>query len=781
MSAWGRILGRRRALLCCAAVAAVASGLVLPSSSPAQTPILAELLPQAAPGTQMLIEADSVLYDLDAGIATADGSVAVYYGDYTLFADRIVVNRTARTVTALGNVELRDPLGNVARAESLVITDDLAEGMIEAFSVETLERTRFEAASVERTAGDVTVFRNGAYNACADCAEEGREPIWTIRASEIVHRQADRTVTYRDAAFEFLGTPIAYFPALTLPDPTVDRQSGLLAPHFTYSERLGAGVTIPYFWALAPNYDVTLAATPLTEQGVLLDAEWRHRLAAGTYNVRVVGIRQFSPENFAGTDGFRDFRGTVESAGAFTINDRWDYGWDVAVPSDATFYRDYGLETTDPNTLVSAVFLTGQSERNRFEAQLYGFRVLQDDIVLPDADFREDLVDQQEKQPFVHPVIDYHRIFDTPVLGGELSITGNLTSLTRAQTDVYTDGNGFTRYDGIEGTFSRATIEMAWRRRIVDGIGQVFTPFASLRGDALFVHPADDTVPGLTRDTFYVRGMPTAGIEYSFPLLVTGPLGTHVIEPVGQLIARPSESDVGFIPNEDAQSLVFDETTLFDWDKFSGFDRVEGGVRANVGLRYTGTFADGSAVSGIFGQSFHLAGLNSFALANINRTGADSGLETDDSDYVAGLFYNSGQGFLLGARARFDEETFDLNRMELQTQATLGRVTGSLTYAFLNAQPDFGVLEDRSEVQANASIQLDESWRVFGSFRYDLVGGNVVRQGLGLAFDNDEFSFSAAYSEDRARATGEPVDRTFFLRFGLRTLGDTGTSFDIGR
>ena len=36
---------------------------------------------------------------------------------------------------------------------------------------------------------------------------------------------------------------------------------------------------------------------------------------------------------------------------------------------------------------------------------------------------------------------------------------------------------------------------------------------------------------------------------------------------------RNNERFAGQLPNEDAQSMVFDATTLFERDKFSGFDR----------------------------------------------------------------------------------------------------------------------------------------------------------------------------------------------------------------
>ena len=59
-----------------------------------------------------------------------------------------------------------------------------------------------------------------------------------------------------------------------------------------------------------------------------------------------------------------------------------------------------------------------------------------------------------------------------------------------------------------------------------------------------------------------------------------------LLEPIAQIIARPSEPANQSLVNEDAQSLVFDDTNLFQWSKYSGYDRFEGGLRANYGAQY---------------------------------------------------------------------------------------------------------------------------------------------------------------------------------------------------
>jgi lipopolysaccharide assembly outer membrane protein LptD (OstA) len=96
--------------------------------------------------------------------------------------------------------------------------------------------------------------------------------------------------------------------------------------------------------------------------------------------------------------------------------------------------------------------------------------------------------------------------------------------------------------------------------------------------------------------------MAALGLEWSWPWLLTNSGSAHVIGPKAQLIVRPSEMLAGTLPNNDAQSLVFDDSSLFDWDKFSGWDRVEGGTRLNMALQYTGTFTAGTTIDALVGD-----------------------------------------------------------------------------------------------------------------------------------------------------------------------------------
>ncbi|TIL61554.1 MAG: LPS-assembly protein LptD, partial [Mesorhizobium sp.] len=155
------------------------------------------------------------------------------------------------------------------------------------------------------------------------------------------------------------------------------------------------------------------------------------------------------------------------------------------------------------------------------------------------------------------------------------------------------------------------------------------------------------------------RFMATAGLEMRWPVLFSSTSSSHIFEPMAQVFVRPNEQYVGglAVPNEDAQSFVFDATTLFERDKFSGYDRLEGGTRANVGLRYSGTYDNGWSTNALFGQSYQLDGQNSFDAPDLVNVGEDSGLETASSDYVGLVGFNSPSGLSGSVSGRFDEQS----------------------------------------------------------------------------------------------------------------------------
>lgn len=766
---------RGTALACVLALPFI-SVAVMPSPASAQDALGANY--QSDPNARMLLQADELVYDRDVNTVTAQGRVKIEYDGNRLVADKVTYNQQTRRMTATGNVEVVERDGNKIYSDHMDVTDSFRDGFVNGLRVETTDNTRFAAESAERSNGEITTFNNGVYTACEACKKDPDRPVlWQIKARKIIWNSTTKTVRFERGKFEFLGIPLAWFPAFEMADPTVKRKSGFLFPGFAYKDDLGFGIKNSYFWALAPNYDVTLSSTYYTKQGFLNEAEWRHRLENGTYNLRIAGMHQARPGEFDDYTVDRDVdnRGMVSSKGDFEINSRWRYGWDVMAQSDRNFSRTYNIEGYNAGTQVSKIYLTGINNRNYFDLNFYRFNV-QESLLPGDPN------EMHSKQPWVLPSLDYSYTLPEPVYGGELNINTNLQALYRDNSNfAVPEANSrfYPRIPGFGGTSARLTSEAEWKRTFITPSGLVITPLLALRADAIGTNTSLDT--NMSEYTAAVvrsealRAMATAGLELRWPILFSSTSSTHIIEPIAQIYVRNNERYAGELPNEDAQSFVFDATNLFSRDKFSGYDRVEGGTRANLGFRYSGSFNNSDwALYALAGQSFQLGGLNSYATSDFVNVGADSGLDSARSDYVAMIGTSNSTGLALAARGRFDKDSLSVRRGELEVQQSWQKLTLTAQYAYITPQPAYGYNDLRQEVSGTASAKVNANWRVFGSGTYDLVSNTLVRASSGLAYDDECFTYMMAYTQTRNPGE-DKASHGIGFNISLRTLGDIGS------
>jgi LPS-assembly protein len=751
---------------------------------------------------RMVVDANEIVYDNKGNKVSAVGNVQIFHKGRTIEADRVVYDRNTKRVQAQGNARITEANGTVITGDRFDLDDGFKNGFIDSLRVENTDKTRFTAPRAERTEGQSMVFESGIYTACEPCKDNPeRPPLWQVRSARIIHDAGEKMVYYEGSQIEFWGVPIAYIPYFSGPDATVKRKSGFLSPHYITTTALGYGVSTPYFWNLAPNYDLTLTPTFFTRQGFLGQAEWRHRILNGSYNIRAAGISQAEPSAFLVSPyGARekDFRGSIESSGKFHINEKWSYGWDIALATDRWFIQNYRLKSESlTNTFfresTSTVFLNGKTDTGWFDLRGYYFRTLY-------------YTDWQKQQPIVHPVLDYDKRHRGPGwLGGEIAVNANITSLSRdaamfqqiPRQNTYLFSNTLgSLYDtcavfqrgtcllrGVGGQYSRATVEVAWRRNIIDGLGQVWTPYASLRGDGVFAEMDTTKYQNAQQANFvnpngdnYGRVLPTVGLTYRYPFVASNSWGTHIIEPIAQIAARPNEGRIRTTFNEDAQSLVFDDTNLFSFSKFSGYDRTEGGVRANVGMQYTGHFGKNAYANMMFGQSYHLAGTNSYNPGDLVNTGRNSGLERDKSDYVGGAQISPGKGWLFSAKGRFDQDGFTNRRGEVSASYTHeDKWATSLTYARYDRQPEIGFDRRREGLYISQMFNVTGGWSVRGSVLFDMDKYLLDRETF-ITNYNNWVSYPGVFAQPRLPKSDPLYPTTVALGIQYR---DECTIFDV--
>jgi LPS-assembly protein len=697
---------------------------------------------KAAP---MLLQADEMVYDNENGRVTAKGNVEIYFGNYTLLADSVIYDRNNNTLTAVGNVSIKDPDGAVITSDHITLTDDFRDSFIETLRLVTKDDTRIEAQSATRQAGNITVFEKALFTPCKICEEDPtKPPTWRIRAKKITHKRDQATLTYNNAFFDFFGVPVFWVPWFQSADPTVKRKSGFLIPTYSHSNELGTTVEVPYYFALSDHYDFTFAPMYTENAGVLLQGIWRHQLASGGYSIQLAGVWDEGTAQ-APVDG--NFRGSIKTAGKFALDPYYSFGWDITAVSDDTFRRFYNLDSRIKTDDVSQVYFEGLHDRNYISTRFYSTQSLL-------------FTDEPFSDATVYPIIDYDYIVKNPIIGGELSFNSNAMV--------------FTNKDGTDS--DRLIVEGNWRRQMIDGIGEVFTPFGQLRGDIYNVSGVDNSgatgsenlVTTNPDNGFVARGDAVAGFEYRYPFVATTGSITHIFEPIAQIIARPnSAGNQQDIPNEDALSLVFDDTLLFDIDKFSGYDRIETGTRANVGFRYTAQLLSGTYLQAVFGQSYQLAGQNEFDTAFYRS----AGLATDASDYVTGVYLQATSNVSLIAQTRFDQQNLELKRSDLGSEVRYGPADLKVNYADVTAEPGLAAGQPRQEVLTAATLALTKDWSLLGNLRFDLETDQTITDGLGLQYQDDCFLLAVTYQRSFISDQDIKPDERFVVNFNLKYLG----------
>jgi len=675
--------------------------------------------------TPLVLEADSVTYDTDGKIARAVGNAEAFYGDRVLGADALVYDATTGTVAAEGAVALRNDDGTFLFADGATLATDLTNGSISEPRILIEGGGKLAAVEGERVDGRYTVLSKAVYSACDVCVDDPT-PLWRVRADRVIHDEVTRDIIYQDATFDVEGVSVMYLPYFRHPDPSVERRTGFLSPEFSRDSTIGLTVKTPYFINLAPNRDLTLTPYVTTDDGLLLEAEYRARTETGQYRLEATGT-----VNDTLGDG-DEFRGALNGEGFFRLDEfgaeDWYAGYGIDVASDDTYLRRYDYSNDDRTT--SRVFVGSQTDQMFTETSIIYFQSF-----LADED--DDVI------PLVTPELRYsNRIIEDPTYG---------------IVTVEASGARLEREEGRD--YNRVGAGLKWQRPFITDPGILLTPFADAQTDLYIIE--DD--PQFDDNT-EIRATGALGLDIRYPFVARNNLGTHVIEPIIQLIVAPNSTESDDIPSEDSVDTEFDETSLFSLDsRFSGEDRFEGGTRANIGVRYNYESDAGFEVEAVYGRVARLRENTDFS--------ASSGLRDTLSDHVGSINLTLPPYFDITHRFRIDGDDGSFRRNEVYAQGQQGVLTGGIGYVFLEADPSSGFNEDREEVYTSGSLRLNDEWTLYGSARGDLEESRFVEAAGGLRFSNEcctvDLSVERRFNDDRDAND----DTSVGLRVRLNSLG----------
>ena len=674
-------------------------------------------------------QSDELTYDSRGKITRATGNVVAVQAGRRLVADSVTYNELQNVVTAEGNVTLYEPSGEVISAKSLQLTGDLKAGVIEDMRAVLADGARLNAERGERREGTITSARNATYTACFPCADyPTRAPLWQVRAAKVVHNQDDRTVAFSHSWLDLSGIPVAYIPYFHQPDPSVKRKSGFLIPGFGQSSDLGFIIQAPYFIVLSDAQDLTITPWVTTNEGPVLEAQYRQALRHGEIDV----------SGSATYDSHGRFLGHVLGESRYDFNRDWRGGLDLQRASGRTYLRRYDFG--NQRTLTSRAYGENfRGSRNYLVGNAIAFQNFQDDV-------------DQDTIPYVAPFIDYFYVGDRDRFGG--------------RTDVRLDTVALTREDGTN--TRRLSARAQWQRPFVGPIGDLLTVSTALWSDGYNVEDQTTADRQESYTGFSGRVFPQASAQWRLPLLRQGENVQQIIEPIGELILAPNFGNPSRIPNEDSQNFELQETNLFGFDRLPGIDRVDEGSRANYGLSWTLYGFGGMRASTFVGQSYQFYKDKTF--------GEGTGLQDNVSDIVSAVDLTPAPWLDLLYRNRLDHASFDFRRNELTALVGVDAVRFGTTYVRYDGQPQ-NELQGSEEIQYTIDTKLTRLWRTRFFGITDLQADTQREIGLRLIYEDECLFFLTQLARENYRDRDLKPSNTIFFRLGFKTLGDVGVGF----
>lgn len=668
--------------------------------------------------------ADEVFVSADRELV-ARGNVEAFQGKVRLQAEEIRYDRVTGALTITGPIRLQDGEDVTVLASAAELDEKLQTGLLIGARMVIDEQLQLTAGQVERVDDRYNQLYKSAVTSC-DICDDGKPPLWQIRARRVIHDKQERQIYFENAQFRIRDVPVAYLPYLRLPDPTVERATGFLLPSLVRTSDLGQGVQIPYFIVIDDHRDLTV--TPwISSKTRTVGLRYRQAFVNGDIELNGAITR----------DDLRpgDTRGYIFANGRFSLQNDYKLDFVVRATSDDAYLEEYNISESD--RLVSRLRVT-RAQRDEFSGgAITSYQSLRDDE------------ESDTTVSFVGDLFYQRRYFPTG-LGGEVRLTAWTHSHIRPSDD-----------DVIGRDVGRINTEARWLNGYVLPAGVRVETQAGVAGD-IFNIQNDSTVDSETQTQI----SPFTSVALRYPMKRIGEGGvTQFLEPIAQ--AAWTGDDQLDIPNEESTLIDFDGGNLLALSRFPAPDRRDRGVVGAYGINWSRFAPNGTQHSLSVGQVWRDEEDEDFSVS--------SGLSGMSSDYLVAGQIKTQNGVALTARTLFDG-SFDFTKAEVRGDYRRKRGSIGGSYLWLIADE----AEDRdlytSELFLDASLTLSDAWRARADWRYDFEARQASRTGMLLTYVNEcvEVDFSVR-RRNTSSSSLEP-STTFGLTVGLRGFSLRGNS-----
>lgn len=271
--------------------------------------------PIVVEANELILQADSAIYD---------GNVNVVRGDVLLHADQASMSVDTKNLQLLGDVSIGLP-GAELKGDSASINLQTNASIINGaeYFVDASPSITGAAGAVSLAENQLLTVIDGSYTRCNPQRKE-----WEIEARNIKIDSEAGQGSARSALLRIFGQPVVYVPYMRFPVGD-QRQSGFLFPGLS-SRSDGLDIAVPYYFNLAPNYDLFLSPRYLAGHGFITDIKTRW-------------LNHFDRWEFSTLFIDSDSSRGGDSRWSFRLKERSQWRGDVATRLDITRVSDINV------------------------------------------------------------------------------------------------------------------------------------------------------------------------------------------------------------------------------------------------------------------------------------------------------------------------------------------------------------------------------------------------------------------------------------------------------
>ncbi len=546
---------------------------------------------------QITIEADELIYNKKEELISAQGNVYIEQNNFRVVTNKVVYDKKNNYLYAVGDLAFSNNDKNYFFGNKAFFDKKNNTGVIIRFKARIVHKGLLSSDFAQMVDKNTFIVQNLVFSTCKVCKDNfiPNIPLWQIRAKKATVDQKEQKVEFKNSKIELFGVPIFYFPYFSIPTPNSPRKSGFLVPRFKNSNVFGLQVSIPYYFNIMPQIDLTYTPTISDKSHMLNSVNMRYLTKYGQYEINGDLINDTEEGNKKNT-----FKGYIHSKGDFQFNNNYflNYKFQKLFDKDKILTKKYDINNDD--ILTSNVSLRRENKTQLLTLEGISFQNL-----------RENKPETKDT-PYVLPWIrTYNRLaLDSPFIS-DIALSSDILNLRRAKGISYT----------------RGTFQLDSFHNITLPIGQTLNINPAIRYDYY-------DITGTERDGVKNRLIGKLSIDWKWPFIKFIGSKNLILEPIANFTYN-SNTTQNFL-NEDGQSQIISTSNIFSSNFFTGKDSAEIGSRLNFGVRtnyYTGKNTYGM----ILGQSYKLNKSANTNVKNLSYTWDDklNSLKTE----IVGKFY----------------------------------------------------------------------------------------------------------------------------------------------